>query len=116
MEIMGLVMVIIFVTDMERSVQWYQDVLGMSLVSQYGDFANLQVGNNRIALHGGAKPQPDLRNVGSMPVFKVEDYPAAKEALEAKGCEFIFENSTPAAVFGTFTDPDGNPLQIMQSL
>jgi hypothetical protein len=50
-----------------------------------------------------------------MPVFKVKDYQAIKTALEVKGCEFVFENSTPASIFGTFTDPDGNPLQIMQS-
>jgi catechol 2,3-dioxygenase-like lactoylglutathione lyase family enzyme len=115
MEILGLEMVIIFVTDMDQSVRWYQDVLGMSLVSRHGDFASLQVGDSRIALHGGANPEPDLQNAGSMPVFKVKDYQAIKTALEVKGCEFVFENSTPASIFGTFTDPDGNPLQIMQS-
>jgi catechol 2,3-dioxygenase-like lactoylglutathione lyase family enzyme len=108
-------MVIIFVTDVEKSVQWYQDTLGMSLVSRHGDFATLKAGESRIALHGGAIPEADLRNAGSMPVFKVAAYAAAKKGLESKGCDFVFENSTPASIFGTFLDPDGNPLQIMET-
>lgn len=113
MNIQGLEMVIIFVTDVEESVRWYQEVLGMSLVSVHGDFATLQAGESRIGLHGGANTQPDLRNAGSMPVFRVGAYTEAKARLEARGCAFVFENSTPVSRFGTFLDPDGNPLQIM---
>jgi catechol 2,3-dioxygenase-like lactoylglutathione lyase family enzyme len=107
-------MVVIFVTDVEKSIQWYLDTLGMSLVSRHGDFATLQAGESRIALHGGANPEADLRNAGSLPVFKVQAYESAKEDLASKGCDFVFENSTPVSIFGTFLDPDGNPLQIME--
>jgi len=112
-DIQGLEMVIIFVTDLENSIRWYQEVLGMSLVSHFGDFATLQAGESRIGLHGGANTEPDLRNAGSMPVFRVEAYMEVKEMLEGRGCVFVFEDSTPVAHFGTFLDPDGNPLQIM---
>lgn len=109
-------MIIIYITNMERSHEWYQEVLGLTPLSQHGDFATLQVGDSRIGLHGGANTEPDLLNAGSMPVFQVEDYQQAKSALQSKGVQFVFENSTPTAAFGTMLDPDGNPLQIMQRL
>ena len=31
----------------------------------------------------------------------------------AKGCVFTFENSAGNATFGSFSDPDGNPIQIL---
>ena len=116
MDVERLEMIIIFVTDIERSISWYEDVLEFSLVSHHGDFAALQAGDSRVGLHGGANPEPELRNAGTMPVFKVKAYTEAKATLEARGCDFIFENSTPVARFGTFLDPDGNPLQIMETL
>ena len=115
MDIERLQMVIIFVADVEESVRWYEDVLEMTLLSHHGEFATLRAGESQIGLHGGAGPGAEPRNVGAMPVFKVEAYEAAKATLEARGCQFVFEDSTPVSRFGTFLDPDGNQLQIMAS-
>ena len=114
MEIKRLEMVIIFVSDVEHSISWYQDTLGMSLLSHHGDFAALRAGESQIGLHGGANTGIDLRNAGTMPVFQVSDYQMARDKLVSRGCEFIFEDSAGESQFGTFLDPDGNPLQIMQ--
>ena len=114
MEIKRLEMVIVFVSDVKDSIRWYQDTLGMSLLSHHGDFAILRAGESQIGLHGGANTGVDLRNAGTMPVFQVLDYQQARDALVSRGCEFIFEDRAGESQFGTFLDPDGNPLQIMQ--
>ena len=115
MEIERVQMVIIFVIDVEHSVRWYQEVLGMRLLAHRGDFATVSAGASQIGLHGGANPGVDLRNAGAMPVFQVPDYQTARDELAARGCAFIFEDSAGETQFGTFLDPDGNPLQISQS-
>lgn len=110
-------MVMLFTSDMDRALAWYQDVLGLTTRARHGDFAVLETGGVPIALHGGADPAvAAARSAGATPVLRVDDYAAAKAALEAKGCAFTFENRTPHAVFGSFADPDGNPLQIIQRL
>lgn len=109
-------MVLVFVSDVARSVAWYQETLELPLIYKDKGFASLQVGEQRLALHSGDSAGEKLTKGGSIPVFRVEEYQAAKAALELRGCEFYFENSTPNAVFGSFRDPDGNPLQIMQTV
>lgn len=109
-------MVLIFVTDVQRSSQWYQETLELPVVYQDDGFASLQVGNQRLGLHAAEAAGYQAPQAGSTPVFGVADYPQAKAALEQRGCEFFFQNQTPSAIFGSFSDPDGNPLQIMQSL
>lgn len=106
--------VLIFAADVARSVAWYRDVLELPVRMHHGDFAVLDAGGATLALHGGLSATPDPRAAQTMPVLGVADYAAAKALLEARGCVFTFENQTPGAVFGTFSDPDGNPLQIIQ--
>lgn len=113
MLIKGVDMVLVFVTDVDRSVEWYRQVLELPLKSRHGDFAMLDAGGMALALHGGADPADVNRGQGTIAVLRVADYDAAKQLLESRGCEFVFENSTPQAVFGTILDPDGNPVQIL---
>ena len=108
----GIPMVLIYVTDVEASVRWYVETLGLSVLYQDQGFASLGVGRQRIGLHAAEAIQPD--GPQTMPVFGVGDYADAKQQLEAKGCEFYFENETPNAIFGSFRDLEGNPLQIIQ--
>ncbi len=104
--------ILIFCRSVDNSVAWYQDVLGLGLRHRHGDFAVLEAGELRISLHGGA-PAEGYAGGGVTPVLRVADYEAAKAALEAKGCRFGFENQAGNARFGSFRDPDGNPLQIL---
>lgn len=106
--------VIVFVTDLERSIEWYSEVLELPLEWQRGDFAMFNAGNIPLALHGGAQPCDVRENHGSLISFAVEDYASVKAKLVSRGCQFVFENQSPDAIFGTFLDPDGNTLQIAQ--
>ena len=111
MMLTGISMVLIFVTDVGESVKWYAATLELPVLHQDDGFASLGVGDQRLGLHSGGSSEV---KAGSTPVFKVNDYPSGKATLESRGCEFYFENETPNAVFGSFRDPDGNALQIMQ--
>lgn len=109
-------MVLIFVSDVDRSADWYQQTLDLPLLYKDEGFASFQVGDQRLAIHSSEAAGAGGTRSGSVPVFEVADYASAKTTLEERGCAFHFENETPNARFGSFTDPDGNPLQIMQSL
>lgn len=110
--IKGISMALIYVSDVAESVDWYRETLELPVMYQDQGFASLAVGSQRLGLHAGEVLGGDRS--GSMPVFQVDDYSEAKAALESRGCDFYFENETPNAVFGSFKDPDGNSLQIMQ--
>ena len=107
----GISMVLIYVTDVAESAKWYAATFELPVLYQDEGFASLGVGDQRLGLHTGGSSEAKS---GSTRVFKVDDYPASKASLESRGCEFYFENETPNAVFGSFRDPDGNALQIMQ--
>lgn len=46
--------------------------------------------------------------------FHVEDFDAAQAQLDAAGVEWISIADRPKGRFGTFADPDGNYLQIIE--
>lgn len=115
MLVKGIDMVLVMVSDFERSLRWYQEVLELPLRARHGDFAYLETGGVPLALHGGRGANEGEGSAASaLPVLLVGDYAAAKATLEERGATFTFENTTPAARFGTFQDPDGNGLQILE--
>ena len=75
-------------------------------------FASLGIGNQRLGLHAGEVA--GASDAQTSPVFEVEAYAESEAKLESRGCELYFENETPKTIFGTFKDPDGKSLQIMQ--
>ena len=112
MIVTGIPMVLIYVTDVAKSAKWYEATLDLPVLYQDHGFASLGVGVQRLGLHSGSSGAVEA---GSTPVFSVNDYTAGKATLESRGCEFYFAKETPNAVFGSFKDPDGNALQIMQN-
>jgi lactoylglutathione lyase len=48
----------IMVSDMDRSVRFYRDVLGLKLKFQSPEWTEFDVDSTTLALHGGGKPQP----------------------------------------------------------
>jgi len=110
----GLTNVILGVRDMDRSLAFYREALGLAVTFAAGDFVFLRAGAMTLC----------LRKVNQLPesvdermvelVFGVEDIHAAYEALVAKGVVFRVE---PRVVTGDqfaadFRDPDGHVLSI----
>ena len=108
--------VILTISNLEKALTFYRDVLGMHFNSIIpGEFAFLDAGGIVLVLRKGReKPNPGLTEV----VFEVKDVMATYEELKAKGVTFPY---APRAVTGNetshlyatdFRDPDGHILSI----
>jgi predicted enzyme related to lactoylglutathione lyase len=101
------------VTDFDRAVAFYRDVLGLEESVQYGDMPGkeFEAGNLTIALMNfEAFGGQNGAGTGAV-VFKVDDVAAAKAALEAKGVAFvsdIIESGVCHQAY--FRDSEGNSL------
>jgi predicted enzyme related to lactoylglutathione lyase len=101
--------------DFEASVKFYEETLGLPRGKQWGEHPGMefQAGNLTLAIMDseffGQEFKPH-----SLPVaLQVDDVPAAKEALEAKGVQFrgeIIDSGTCHQAI--FLDPAGNALDL----
>lgn len=108
----------IFVSDLERSIHFYSEVLGFTLVYRVDGWAQFQVGVGSIALEHLADDDPEAEGlVGrySGISLRVPDIEAAQQELIAKGVLFLGPPEEQAWG-GTLThlrDPDGNVLTLV---
>ena len=104
-----------YVSDMERSIRFYRDVLGVRFVSQ-DDVARFDIGGVLFEL----VPAPDesaLRGAGNARLcLRVDDVEQALKALQAKGARTGRAQRKSAGVLGTVDDPDGNEVCLWQYL
>lgn len=118
MKIKGLRTVIYQVSDMDRSVAFYNRVLGLELEMATPHWSSLVCGDVRIGLHppftgqtapygGGGK--------GWLLNFEVNDIENAREALAKAGIKMSKElHEIPGGVVLDLEDPDGNNIQLVQ--
>ena len=102
------------VTDLERSVAWYRDTLGLPQTGE-GGFPEFKLGDN-VFLYlidptnvGGQFTAPHTAQIA----LRVPDVAETRKELEAKGIEFqgeIFDTGVCHMAF--FRDPDGNALML----
>jgi glyoxylase I family protein len=116
----------VMVSDLDRSIEFYSDILGLKRV---GDGASAlenrnlnypgtwyQIGNFQIHLienvNWRAGGEIDLNRSTRNPhiAFEVRDLDAAKERLVAANCVVKMSNSGRAALFTQ--DPDGNAIEL----
>ena len=103
-------------TDMDRSVRFYEDVVGLPLVRRDdGNWAVFDAGPLQLALHGAIEGRP-VQTGGATAVFKVQDLDEARVSLEGRGAEFEEHVGEVQgfARFASFRDPDGNVVQIIE--
>ncbi len=111
----------ITVTDMERSIRWYQEVLGMErrFADEWGDApAMMMLGNSGVALFPARTSNPQKRpdnNTLAMRHFAFlatrADFEQAQEELRQRGIEFEFQDHTVShSIY--FEDPDGHEVEI----
>ena len=108
----------IFVSDMDRSIEFYTKILGLRLTQRFGNhWAQVEAGRLTIGLHP-ASPQNTAGRNGSVTIGFVLSSPIdeAVQALLAKGVKFRGPIAVDpnAGKFATFEDPDGNALYIME--
>jgi catechol 2,3-dioxygenase-like lactoylglutathione lyase family enzyme len=104
-----------WVSDMDRAVSFYQDILGLRLVRRDEDtWVEFESGGRRLALHSVAEGQP-MTPGGATAVFSVDDLDRAKADLSARGVRFGHEGDVAGfARFASFLDSEGNTVQLIE--
>ncbi len=111
------------VSDLERSLEFYTEILGMSLIRKYGHMAFLRSGqDDRVTILGKSDAfHPDhgsdtvIHHAYSVDSDKYQD---ALAFVQEKGIEVIFEEDrpSPATIAGPrfyIHDPDRNVIEII---
>jgi catechol 2,3-dioxygenase-like lactoylglutathione lyase family enzyme len=95
--------------DVERSIAFYRDVLG--LPQNPREPTEFEAGNVTLAIwkpedQGVEFPKSAAHGIA----LRVPDVAAARTELEAKGVEFVGERDSGVCSMAFFVDPDGNSL------
>jgi catechol 2,3-dioxygenase-like lactoylglutathione lyase family enzyme len=107
------------VTDLDRSIAWYRDVLGFELIYRLQETAwcELRSGVERVNI--GLGQVEEARGAGGATLtFGVQDIEAAKAVLDGRGIgqDGPIQDVTGMVRLLTFFDPDGNALMFYQDL
>lgn len=108
-------------TQPARLREWYLKVLapeqaGVMPASAHGGEGPLHLDGFILVIEGredidAQNPQPGRILIN----FHVDDFDAAEKQLQAAGVQWLMPVAArPSGRFGTFADPDGNHLQIIQ--
>jgi catechol 2,3-dioxygenase-like lactoylglutathione lyase family enzyme len=110
-------LIIIHVSDLRRSVQFYRDRLGLTLVAESSEWAEFRVGEDRLALEADveASGRPS-QAAGRVSIsFEVDDVVEAHEILSAAGV--VFDRRPAEQEFGmlaVLSDPDGHEIMLLE--
>ena len=109
----------VYVSDMDRAIRFYTEVLGLKLTNRFGDhFATVQAGRTLvIALHPVWReqhPRPGTKGAVQVGLVLSQDVPIAEFAarLRTHGVTVGEIADTESGNYLTFEDPDGNPIYI----
>jgi len=120
---------ILVVSNMDQSRHFYEDVLGATVVREYGGTSCvLKFQSSWLLLVTGGEPTRDKQTITFAPpqtpdtvshamTIRVPDCQTAYEILKSRGAEFL----TPPVDWGMeircfFRDPDGHLLEISQAV
>ena len=107
------------VSDYDRSLAWYRDVLGWDVVFELTDWKWAQLQSPVEGLLVGIGQSEQVKEGGGATLtFTVKDIAAARGSLEAQGVRFDGETRQVEDMvkLATFYDPDGNALMLSQPL
>lgn len=108
------------VSDLKKSIEWYESVLGFETLYNLADmgWAELKspVEKVNLGLSQVEKVQPN--GSGATPVWGVQDIAATKKYLESRDVKFdgdVYQVKDMVKLL-TFFDPDGNSFMLYQDL
>lgn len=114
----------VIVSDMDRSVEFYRDKLGIPLKFQSPDWTEFQTGATTLALHGGGvrSEQPPAgdpsKQAGTCSIgFNVENVEQTFADLKDKGVNFVMpptQREGEGIKLAVCVDPDGLPVSFAQ--
>jgi predicted enzyme related to lactoylglutathione lyase len=102
-----------YVTDMDRAIAFYRDVLGLAIKSQSSKWSEFDTGKTTLALHLVA---PEELSSAVEIGFSVPDIQAFYAEMSARGVTFT-QPPTPQGdtVLAQFLDSDGNEVSVTQA-
>src|SRR5438093_10881411 len=112
----------VMVSDMDRSVRFYRDTVGLKLRFQSPDWTEFDVGSTTLALHGGGVPgSPEKeRYAGRASIgFNVENVDKIFEELKSKGVRVVMpptQRPGEGIRIAVMLDPDGLPVSFSQTV
>ena len=114
----------VVVSDMDKSVEFYRDKLGLTLKFQSPEWTEFLTGTTTLALHGGgvARTGPPAgdpsKQAGACSIgFNVENVDETYAQLQAKGIRFVMpptQREDEGIKLAVAIDPDGLPISFAQ--
>jgi catechol 2,3-dioxygenase-like lactoylglutathione lyase family enzyme len=111
----------VMVSNMDASVRFYTEVLGLKLTNRFGDhWATVDAGRGLIiGLHPASPKYPAPGTKGGMLIGLEVNEPIqqAVDHLKGKGVRFAapIVNDAGAGAFVDFEDPDGNSIYLWET-
>ena len=113
----GVVGVIIWTDDIDNLLLFYRDVLGLRPHSVRSDFVSFKWGDIRLGIGKHSEVNGITKEHHRVMInLGVDDIHVEYKSLTSKGVHFTRtpEKEHWGGWVGTFSDPDGNTLQLMQ--
>src|SRR5271169_278203 len=105
----------LIVKDMERSVAFYRDVLGLKVQLHTPYWSSMDAGNIIVGLHPESQHSKVAPGGGCTFGFDVVDIQKTTEDLKAKGAKFLMEpKREDFGWLAVFADPDGYSVVLGQ--
>ena len=119
MKYQGFIWTGVMVENLETSITFYRDVLGLPLLGKGDDWAHLDASNGALLelISGGRASQepktPDQQSI--ILGLRVDDLDGVVEELKQKGVHFIDEiGEFEGTRWVRFSDPEGNQFEIKE--
>jgi len=114
MEVKGLHTLLCEVTDMDRAIRFYRDVVGFAVMFESPHWSSLRAGSTNVGLHPPFERSGGARGGGWIFGIEVSDMRAFRQKLTDAGVATTEYHDTPPGAIIEFSDPDGNRLQAIQ--
>ncbi len=110
---LGLVMVV--VSDMERSVRFYRDVVGLKLLFHAPNWSQFDAGSMLIGLHPQGEQVKVSPTTGMSLGIYVDDVTRTVSELKSKNARIAIEpRDEPFGRWALLQDPDGYNIQLVE--
>ncbi len=117
----------VMVSDMNRSIRFYKELLGLKLRSESPDWTEFESGDATIALHSGGVKKDATAAGNSLKVssfagtcslgFVIDDLDRTFREFNSKGVTFLMpptERKDEGIKLAICLDPDGLPISLSQ--
>lgn len=108
--------IILLVSDMNRSIEFYRDRLGLPLKNQSPEWSEFFLKGTKLALHVNKRLRDKMSSrIGILIGFMVLDMDETSKILKARGVKFIKEpKDENFGKHAIIEDPDGYMISLVQ--